>query len=380
MSLTPNRRTLLRLLLPAASAAATWPAQAAPATATPDVVRLGAAWRTAEGDRAVDHVGILQVDWSAGSIRITSDIRLDSRAHGLLPEAGGGFLAIATRPGRWLVRVDPQGQVVTRRRIDSESPLRTFGGHVLASPDGQWLYTSETDVQDGAGWISVRDARSLERVAAWPSHGLDPHQMQLSDDGRSLFVANGGIPRDTSGKKRDLDRMAPSLVRLDLQTGQRTGQWHLDDPRLSIRHLAWNRHADGTPLLGIALQAEHDDPGRRRDAPVLALWDERQGLRLATRAGGGAGYAGDISAGPGGGFIVSGQRTGEGLLWHPDAPDDWLTVARLTEPCALAAWPSPAGVLIGAARGIARWGTQAPAAMLPWPQAMNPDNHWVVLG
>lgn len=380
MSFTPDRRTLLRLLLPAASAAAAWRAQAAPETATPDVVKLGTAWRTAEGDRPVDHVGILQVDWSAGSIRIASDIRLDSRAHGLLPEAGGGFLAIATRPGRWLMRVGPDGQVVTQRRIDDELPLRTFGGHVLASIEGRWLYTSETDVRDGAGWISVRNAHSFERVAAWPSFGLDPHQMLLSADGRSMFVANGGIPRDTQGKKRDLDRMDPSLVRLDLQTGQLTGQWRLDDPRLSIRHLAWNRLADGTPLLGIALQAEHDDASRRRDAPVLALWDERHGLRLATRSVGGAGYAGDISAGPGGGFVVSGQRTGEGLLWHPDAPDDWLTVARLTEPCALAAWPSPAGVLIGAARGVARWGTQAPAAMLPWPQAMNPDNHWVVLG
>lgn len=380
MRFSRNRRLLLSRMLPVATAAAALPALATPAAPMSDMVRLGAAWRTAEGDRAVDHVGILQVDWSAGSIRITSDIRLDSRAHGLLPEAGGGFLAIATRPGRWLMRVGPDGQVVTQRRIDSESPLRTFGGHVLASADGRWLYTSETDVKDGAGWISVRDARSLERVAAWPSHGLDPHQMLLSADGRSLFVANGGIPRDTNGKKRDLDRMDPSLVLLDLQTGQLTGQWRLDDPRLSIRHLAWNRHADGTPLLGIALQAEHDEASRRRDAPVLALWDERQGLRLATRAVGGAGYAGDISAGPGGGFMVSAQRTGEGLLWHPEAPDDWLTVARLTEPCALAAWPSPAGVLIGAARGIARWGTQAPAAMLPWPQTMNPDNHWVVLG
>ena len=92
-----------------------------------------------------------------------------------------------------------------------------------------------------------------------------------------------------------------------------------------------------------------------------------------------AGYSGDICAGPGGGFVLSGQRTGEGLLWHPDAPDRWTTLARITEPCALANWPDAGGVLVGAQFGIARWRAAGAPAMLPWPQALTPDNHWVVL-
>lgn len=85
------------------------------------------------------------------------------------------------------------------------------------------------------------------------------------------------------------------------------------------------RRPASAPLLGIALQVEHDDPVQRRDAPVLALWDG-QVLQLANRTVAGAGCAGDIAPGPGGGFIVSGQRLGEGLLWHPDASERWTTL------------------------------------------------------
>lgn len=343
-----------------------------------DSLRLGAAWRVAENGRAVDHVGVLAVDWAAAQVRIVASQVLPERAHGLLAEAGGGLLVVAARPGRWLMRLDGEGQVLARHRLDTEQPLRTLGGHAITSADGQWVLTTETDIRDGSGWIGVRDARTLARVHAWPTHGLDPHQHLWAPDG-SLLVANGGIPRDAQGDKRNLDAMAPSLVRLDGHTGALLGQWRLEDPRLSLRHLAWNRRHDGQPVLGVALQAEHDTPAQRREAPILALWDADQGLRLATRSVAAAGYSGDICAGPGGGFVLSGQRTGEGLLWHPDAPDRWTTLARITEPCALANWPDAGGVLVGAQFGIARWRAAGAPAMLPWPQALTPDNHWVVL-
>ena len=91
------------------------------------------------------------------------------RAHGLLAEPDGGFLAVAARPGRWLLRCDARGQLQTRHSIDAETPLRTLGGHVLASADGQWLYTTETDVETGASVVGVRHARTLEKLAEWPN-------------------------------------------------------------------------------------------------------------------------------------------------------------------------------------------------------------------
>ncbi len=388
MSTDLHRRALLRHTVWLLASGTVWaPALAQADTPThrpPSLVRLAAAWRshgsTADCGRDCDQVGVIELDWATREARVTASLPVQGRAHGLLAEADGGFLAVATRPGRWLLRCDAQGLLQTRHLIDSENPLRTLGGHVLTSANGQWLYTTETDTRDGSGWIGVRDRRTLARVAQWPTHGLDPHHLTLDSSG-ALVVLNGGIPRTADGKPVRLHAMDPSLVLLDPNTGALRGQWRLDDPRLSLRHLAWSLPTEPgqPPVLGIALQTQHDNTAERLEAPVLALWDG-QALRLANRRPAAAGYGGDIAPGPGGGFIVSGQRVGEGLLWHPDAPERWTTIAQLTEPCALAAWPDRGGVLMAAGRGVGFWHPTLPPAMLPWPTAMAPDNHWVVLG
>jgi len=58
------------------------------------------------------------------------------------------------------------------------------------------------------------------------------------------------------------------------------------------------------------------------------------------------------------------------------------TIAELRELCALAAWSDDEapGVLIAAARGIASWHPRRPPRMLPWPEDLAPDNHWLLLG
>lgn len=386
-----HRRQLLKtspLLLGALVAPFAALAQQGPSTASaPATDRLAAAWRTAPGSGQVnagrDFAGILELDWTQRQVRIAVQVLLPDRVHGLLAEPDGGFLAVATRPGHFLMRMDAQGQVVVHHTLDQESPQRTLDGHVSPSADGQWLYTSETDRSTGQGWISVRDRTTLRKVDQWPSHGMDPHQCLLDASG-ALMLANGGIPRNADGGKRELHRMAPSLVRLDGKSGELLGQWRLLDPRLSIRHLAWSLGgaSDAPRLLGVGLQAEHDLAQARNEAPTLAVWDGKS-LRLPTRSALAGGYAGDIAPGPGGGFIVSGQKVNRGLLWHPDDPGQLHTIAELRELCALAAWQGKAGasgVLIGSVRGVSRWHPSVPGAMLAWPQDMSPDNHWVVLG
>lgn len=371
-----NRRHWMQSLAPAlVSGFATRVSRAAvpsDADAEDPVHRLLAAWRVpgSQGDR----VGILDVDWSAGRVRIAIDLPVPARAHGLQALPDGGFVAVANRPGAWLLRADAQGRVRRLHRVGDERPQRSFNGHVEPSADGRWLYTSETDPADGSGWISVRDAGTLVRVAEISSAGIDPHQILQAPDG-DLLVANGGIPRDTAGRRIHIERMAPSLARLDPATGTRRGLWTLPDARLSIRHLAWA--AGPGPLLGVALQAEHDRAEDRLAAPVLALWDG-QSLRLqpASQAGG---YAGDVAAGPGGGFVISAQMLGRGLWWHPRAVDGPVRIAEVTDPCAVAAWDGGQGVLMAAGRGIVRWHARRPPRMLAWPQPMAPDNHWVLL-
>jgi hypothetical protein len=388
-----------RALLSAFAIAQPWMFGAALAAEAADVqgragssVRLATAWRTSSSPGVPpDRVGVLEIDWAAAQVRIASDVPVPGRAHGLLALADGGFLAVANRPGAWLLRCDASGQVQQRLSIDYERPRRTFNGHVETSGESgpgrtaDWLYTTETDPGTGDSWLSVRDARTLARVSQCPAGGRDAHQFLRARDG-SLLVAIGGIVRDREGRKIEAERMAPSLVHLAPGPGRVLGQWQLDDPRLSIRHLAWAREAGGALAnelggalrLGLALQAEHDEEDRRRNAPTLAVWDGAS-LRIATADAGAGGYAGDIAAGPRGGFIISAQKSRRGLWWHAARPERLTPVAEITEPCGLAAVDDGDGVLISAGRGVARWHAREAPAMLPWPVALAPDNHWVVL-
>ena len=371
-----QRRRLLQalgpaLIVPGASAGAS--AEGPSVAADEPRHRLLAAWRVA-GHDGVDRCGIVEADWAAGRTRIVAELVMPGRAHGLQRLPDGGWVVVANRPGRWLLRADAEGRVQRRLDADQERPWRSFNGHAEPDASGRWLYTTETDPADGSGWVSVRDAQTLARVAQHAVGGLDPHQVLLDPQGR-LVVAVGGIPRDLSGRRIDPGRMAPSLLHLDPADGRAIGRWTLPDPRLSIRHLAWGQGP--APVLGVALQAEHDDPGARRSAPLLALWDGSQ-LELQPQALGG-GYAGDVAAGPAGGFVVSAQKQGQGLWWHPRADDGLVRIAELTDPCAVASWDGGRGVLLAGGRGMARWHVRHAPRMLAWPQPMVPDNHWVLL-
>lgn len=339
--------------------------------------RLAAAWRLPDGTPGeLDRVGVLEIDWAASRISVLADHPAPGRAHGLLVMPDGGFVAVANRPGRWLLRCDAQGRVMQRHDLDADGTPHTLGGHAMLSADGQRLFTCETNPDTGEGWIAVRSPATLRRLGEFSSQGIDPHQMLLDAEGR-LWVANGGIPRLRDGRKTAMERMAPSLVQLAPDDGRLLAQHRLADPRLSVRHIAW---AAGDPdRMGVALQAEHDDEAQRREAPLLAVLEDGR-LALPTRDAQGAGYAGDIAAGPGGGFVLSGQRTGRGLWWHPGAASELVRVAELGEPCALASWDSGRGVLIAARLGVARWHAREAPRMLRWPMPMSPDNHWLLLG
>lgn len=364
-----QRRSLLSLFSLLAGAAAAPGAARAAASPVPSPVpplRLGIAWRGASEDSA-HHVGQLAVDWAARTLHVVGDTVVPSRPHGMFAEPGGGLLAVALRPGRWLLRMDAGGRVVDRLDIADEKLPRRFGGHVIASADGRRLYTTETDTTSGRGRIGVRDARTLKKLDDWDSGGVEPHQLLLDPEGH-VVLANGGIWRDARDRKIMLDRMEASLVRVHGDSGAMLGRWRAEDPRLSVRHLAWG--VDG--LLGVALQAEHDAEAARIAAPALAVWDGREMHTVP----GGDGYAGDVTGVPGGGFVITHAARDTAWWWHPSAPEQMTPVARLQRAYALA---TGSGVLIAAGRGLARWHPSEPPAMLPWPAPMALDNHMVVL-
>ncbi|MFT4242516.1 MAG: DUF1513 domain-containing protein [Acidovorax sp.] len=290
-------------------------------------IELAAAWEQAGGF----HIGLLSARDGAGQpVQVRASLDVPTRAHGLAVLPDGSVLATARRPGDWLLRWRP-GRAPQWLWQDGE---RSFNGHVLASADGQRLYTTETDIETGASCIAVRDARTLEKTAEWPTHGIDAHEL-VWDGTASLIVANGGVPTapETGRVKRNLDSMDSSLVCLDARTGALRGQWRLPDKRLSLRHLAWS--PDGTTL-GIALQAEHDDPAAKHAAPVLALFDG-SALRAMPTPGqiaqGIQGYGGSIAATPAG-WAVSCPRANGIATYAPHG--EWRGLVHLPEVCALA--------------------------------------------
>lgn len=341
---------------------------------------IAAAWRGPNpGDTY--YAGVLAADWARKKLEIRYATALPTRPHGLLPEADGGLLVTGVRPGSWLLRCDGEGRVMQQINLEQETSDARLNGHAISGQRGDVIFTTESDSKNGRGKIGVRDRKSLKKLDEWESHGMEPHQLLLDADGH-LVIANGGIPRTAGDKKYDLHRMDSSLVRLDGQSGRLLRQWKLDDPRLSLRHLAWSHSPKADrPILGVAMQAEHDDPAGRAAAPILAVL-EGDDLRVPTRANDGAGYAGDITAAFNGGFALSSNQSGVAQLWHPGKPDVLTPIVELQEAYALTQWNGPnpgGGVLVSTALGLVRWHPTAPPMFLPWPQKMALDNHWVLI-
>ncbi len=376
-----NRRQLLLALATAATNAALpkLALAANPANVTRQAV-LGAAWR---GPNKSDpyFAGALVANWETRKLDILYSVPLPTRPHGLLAEADGGLLVVGARPGTWLLRCDGKGEVMQQVKVDEESAATRLNGHAVVAASGDVLYTTETDQKTGRGKIGVRDRRTLRKLAEWDTHGIDPHQLLLDREGH-LMVANGGVPRTPADKKYDLHRMNSSLVRIDAASGRLLRQWRLDDPRLSLRHLAWSRATEhGEALLGIAIQAEHDEAVRRAAAPVLAILDH-DALRVPTHANDGIGYAGDIAAAYNGGFALSSNQAGLAQLWHPGAPEKMTPLVKMEEAYALASWSGPGkggGVLVATGLGLVRSHPTAGPVAIPWPKPMALDNHWVLL-
>jgi hypothetical protein len=295
---------------------------------------------------------------------------VSTRAHGFTRLPDGDVLAAARRPGLWLRRFTPGG---TLRHEAWAEPGRQFNGHVLPSADGRVLYSTEQRHEDGTGVVALRDPLTLALKDEWDTGGTDPHQLLRVGD--TLYVANGGVPtRPESGRaKQALAQMDSSLVAFDLRTGRRSGPWRLADPRLSLRHLAWH---DASRTLGIALQAEHDDPAERARAPLLAVFDGQRLRLVSPPAGSGltAGYAGDICA-HADGFALSATRAGALLRWSPR--EGWAAGIPLADSCALIGTPSVSHtVALGSTTGWAESG----ASPLTFPAGCRPDNHALLLG
>lgn len=218
----------------------------------------------ASGFRAADGTYGLATISERGEVIDT--VMLPARAHGLAYcRMTGRGIAFARRPGTFAMIFDPKAK--TEPIIIHTPEGRHFYGHGQFSPDGRLLYASENDFDGNRGIIGVYDATNrFERIGEFDAGGIGTHDMTVSDDGRLLLVANGGIEThpDFGRTKLNIDRMQPSLAILDAKDGTLIQHHHMPAKlsQLSTRHL----DVDEGGRIWFACQYE----GPRNEHPPLA--------------------------------------------------------------------------------------------------------------
>ena len=196
---------------------------------------------------------------------IVDQVGLPARAHGMaFNKATGKTVAFARRPGTYAMIFDPstKGEPVVITSVEG----RHFYGHGAFSPDGRILYASENDFDANRGMIGLYDATDrFARIGEYQTYGVGPHDMTVSDDGRMLVVANGGIEThpDFGRAKLNLDSMQPSLTLIDAASGALIEKHTLPSEwaQVSTRHV--DLDADGR--VWFACQYE----GPRKNLPPL---------------------------------------------------------------------------------------------------------------
>jgi len=196
---------------------------------------------------------------------IVDEVTLPARAHGMaFSAATGRTVAFARRPGTFAMILDPRakGEPIVITSPDG----RHFYGHGVFSPDGRLLYASENDFDGNRGMIGLYDAGNrFARIGEYETYGVGPHDMTVTDDGRYLVVANGGIEThpDFGRTKLNLDTMQPSLTLIDAASGALVEKHVLPERyrQVSTRHV----DIDANGRIWFACQYE----GRRSDLPPL---------------------------------------------------------------------------------------------------------------
>lgn len=271
--------------------------------------------------------------------RLAYDVPLPGRGHGiaLAPDRSQAVL-VARRPGTFLVVFDTATGAVVQR-LESR-PDRHFFGHAVFSADGRRLYTTENDFEHGRGVIGVRDvADGYRQAGEFPSHGIEPHDLRLCRNDRTLVVANGGIHThpDFGRAKLNLDTMSSSLVYLEAGTGGLLEEQRLPEEfrLLSLRHLAVT--ADDRVCVAMQYQgAPEDRPPllgvHRPGQPAIQLLDIPAEVLVRMRN-----YCGSVDADVSGQWFAASSPQGGLITFWSAADGAYRGSAAIADGCGIAA-------------------------------------------
>lgn len=279
------------------------------------------------------------------------DLPMPARGHGaaVSPDgrpSGGQAVFFGRRPGRFALVVDSASGTVAHTIPAIED--RAFAGHGLFVKGGRLLLATEIDYEGKRGLIGLYDVTdSYRRIGEWQTGGLDPHDLQLLPDGRTLIVANGGILThpEVQRMKLNLDSMDSSVAFIDIRDGRLIEQRRLTGAffQLSLRHMAVT--AEGETVIAMQYEGPSNDlvplVGLARPGRDIELLDMPDAAWSRLRN-----YCGSAAVDASGKILgVTSPRGGRALFWEA-ATRRPLQPLDLADGCGLAAAPVPGRFIV----------------------------------
>ena len=334
---------------------------------------------------------LTRLDMTSGQVQ---SCPVPMRGHAVLPLAGDKALLFGRRPAfECAVVIFPPSPLEGRREQRLGAALgvrgipatagRHFNGHGCLSASGDVLFTTENDYDGKRGVLGIRDSQTFQHLGEYDTFGLDPHDVHLMPDGKTLVIANGGIEQhpDFGRRKLNLDTMQPSLVYIDAASGKKIDEYRLLDHHLSIRHLLVTATGD----VGVALQYEGDL--YQRQPQSLVAWQthgkdlQLLGIKL-TDIQPFNGYMADLAYDPRQKILAVTSPRGNHITFWNIETQTFLSASSLTEPSGIQFMTDTETFLVSGATGELHTLTASPteinAIKLQYMPATLWDNHLVL--
>jgi hypothetical protein len=165
--------------------------------------------------------------------------------HAITVRPGGGAAIFNSLNGGNFIAFDPVSLEIDR---DLRHDAGFIGaGHAAYGRDGVLVTIERRALQpftgriaDHYGRLVLRDADSLAPLQAYACHGLAPHEVELTADGRYAVIANYGEAGWPDGGAHDglPFLVEPSLTVIELAGGKLVHKVVNDDARTEVRHVA----------------------------------------------------------------------------------------------------------------------------------------------
>lgn len=300
---------------------------------------------------------------------------LPCRAHQISSHPNKPWLfAVSRRPGTSIDVFDYRAGTLVQR-INCTQGYHLYG-HAQISMDGRYLITTENSPLHDDGRVVIRDISSdFKIVSDYSTAGIGPHELRLSQDQQTLVVANGGI-KTQDREKLNIETMQPSLVYLDMTTGELLEQVHLpaDYHQSSIRHI--DVSATGHVIIAMQYQGNAGD-----SVPLVACHTRGKLItplemppRIYSRLNQ---YCGSACFDSSGKFAaVSAPRGNMITLWNMQNRQ-FNGAVKVNDGCGLAKTPLPGEFIVSSGTGqLYRLNAlSSQPALLAMPENIHWDNH-----